>query len=472
MFSRHTDRKGVNFSLLLPGVIAAILALIVFTVMARPASAASTATASANATSHVDVMVLNTEINPASLRYLTESIATAESDGAQALVIEIDTPGGDLDSLKAMTQAELSSTVPIISYVSPIGGRAASAGTFVTLAAPIAAMAPTTRIGAASPVDSTGADIGNTLKQKIENDLLQSLKGIQDRYERDFNNAQLMVTQAKSYDDASAINLHIVDLGATNLNTLLSAVNGKTVTLASGNTVTLQTSDVSVNMLNPSVVDTLYGFIIDPNIVFLLFVVAMIGIYLEISHPGAILPGTAGGIALLLFLLGAGSLSPNWAGLGLMVLAFVLLVLDLHVPTHGILTIGAVFSLVFGALLFFNSGGPYNGPQVNPVVVYVMAGVIALISFALIAVIVRTQRRRVTTGVEGMIGAKVKTLTALTPDGRVSYGGEDWAAVLEDASSADAGVEVQVIDVEGLRLHVRPVRSQPEIDVPVIPKIE
>jgi len=475
MFSRHAERKPANFSLLLPAVIAAVLALIVFTVTARSATAATTvatmATTSA-AASHVDVMVLNTEINPASLRFLTDNIATAESDGAQALVIEIDTPGGDLDSLKAMTQAELSSTVPIISYVSPVGGRAASAGAFVTLAAPIAAMAPTTRIGASSPIDSTGADIGSTLKQKLENDLVQSLKGIQDRYHRNFNDAQLMVTQAKSYDDATAIKDAIVDLCAPNLGALLNDVNGRTVTLASGKSVTLQTAGASTQMLNPSIVDTLYGLIIDPNIVFLLFIIAMIGIYLEISHPGAILPGTAGGIALLLFLLGAGSLSPNWAGLALMVLAFVLLVLDLRVPTHGILTIGAVISLVFGALLFFNSGGPYNGPQVNPWVVYSMAGVIALISFALITVIVRVQRRPVTTGVEGMIGAKVTALTPLIPEGRVSYGGEDWAAVLEGAPSIDAGVEVQVMRVEGLRLHVRPVRSQPEIATSAMPKME
>jgi membrane-bound serine protease (ClpP class) len=332
-------------------------------------------------------------------------------------------------------------------------------------------MAPTTRIGASSPVDSTGANIGSTLNQKIENDLVESMRGIQTRYKRNFPLAELMVTKAASYDDATAISNGIVDLGAANLGALLNDVNGRTVTLQS-KSVTLQTAGVSTQMLNPSITDSLYGLIIDPNVVFLLFIVAMIGIYLEISHPGAILPGTAGGIALLLFLLGAGSLSPNWAGLGLMVLAFVLLVLDLRVPTHGILTIGAVFSLVFGALLFFNSGGPYGGPQVNPYVVYIMAGVIALISFALIAVIVRVQRQPITTGVEGMIGAKVTALTPLIPEGRVSYGGEDWAAVLEGAPSIDAGVEVQVTGVEGLRLHVRPVRSQPEIATSAMPKIE
>src|SRR5579875_1539303 len=468
MFSRHTEssRKLGGLSLLLPVVIAIVIAIFTFTMTSLSADAAS---ASA---SHVDMMVLNTAIDPASLRYLTSSIATAESDGAQALVIEIDTPGGDLDSMKAMVQAELSSTVPVISYVSPVGGRAASAGAFVTLAAQISAMAPTTRIGASSPVDSTGADIGSTLKQKIENDLLASLNSIQARSHRDFKDAALMVTQATSYTDTAAINDHIVDLGATSLGSLLSQVNGRAVTLEDGHTVTLQTSGASIQMLNEGVADTLYEFLLNPNVVFLLFVVAMIGLYLEISHPGAILPGTVGGIALLLFLLGAGSLSPNWIGLGLMALSFVFLVLDVRLPTHGVLTVGAVISLVIGALLFFNSGGPYSGPQVNPWVVYSMAGVIALISFALITVIVRAQHRPVTTGVEGMIGAKATALTPLVPEGRVRYGGEDWAATLVDASSLDAGAEVQIVNVEGLRLFVRPARSLPHVEATAIPKIE
>jgi membrane-bound serine protease (ClpP class) len=147
-----------------------------------------------------------------------------------------------------------------------------------------------------------------------------------------------------------------------------------------------------------------------------------------------------------------------------MALAFVLLVLDLRLPTHGVLTIGAIMSLIFGSLLFFNSGGPYDGPQVNPIVVYIMAGVIGLISFALIALIVRAQRRPVTTGLEGMIGAKAVALTPLLPEGRVRYGGEDWSAVIDDpAESADAGSEVQVVAVEGLRLRVKAVRYRPSI---------
>jgi len=406
-------------------------------------------------------MVLNSDIGPASLRYLQKSVAAAEQDGAQALVIEIDTPGGDLDSMKSMTQAELSSSVPIISYVSPVGGRAASAGAFVALAAHIAAMAPTTRIGASSPVTSTGADIDKTLLSKIENDLVASITGIQNHYHRNAPLAAAMVTKAASYDDQTAVNDNIVDYGASDLTTLLNEVDttatGKVITLESGRTVVLHTAGASVDMLQPSLFDEAYSLLLDPNVIFLLFIVAVIGIYLEISHPGIILPGVVGSIALLLFLFGVGSISPNWAGLALMVLAFVLLVLDVKLPTHGVLTVGAVISLVFGAFIFFNSGGPYNGPQVNPLIVYSMAGLIGLIGLTLVTIVVQSQRRGVKNGVEGMIGAKAIALTPLLPEGRVRYEGEDWAAVLEPpATSVDAGSEVQIVAVVGLRLHVQP----------------
>jgi membrane-bound serine protease (ClpP class) len=455
MYSRRSSARHL-YLLLLSALIVVVVSLF-GTLSARTARAASP---------HIDMMTLNSEINPASLSFLKKAITTAEGDGSQALVIEVNTPGGDLASMKTMTEAELNSTVPIITYVSPSGGFAASAGAFVTLAAPVAAMAPTTRIGASSPIANTGADIGSTLKAKLENDLVTSLKGIQSRYGRNFPLAAAMVTKAASYDDVTAYNNHLIDDRASSLGDLLDQVNGHTAILSTG-PVTLHTAGLSVQTIEPGLFDYFYALLLDPNVIFLLFIIAMIGIYLEISHPGIILPGVAGGIALVLFLFGVGSLSPNWAGFALMVLAFVLLVMDLRLPTHGVLTIGAIISLVFGALLFFNSGGPYDGPTVNPIVVYCMAAVIGLISFALIALVVRAQHRPVTTGTEGMIGAKAVALTPLLPEGRVRYGGEDWAAFLDDPTdSADEGSEVQVVSVEGLRLRVQPVRyHHPALDV-------
>jgi membrane-bound serine protease (ClpP class) len=202
----------------------------------------------------------------------------------------------------------------------------------------------------------------------------------------------------------------------------------------------------------------MFALIHDPNVTFLLFVVALVGLYVEISHPGVIFPGVAGGIALLLFFFAAGSLSPNWVGLALMAFAFVLLVLDVRLPSHGVLTIGAVASLIFGALLFFHSAEPHQGPQLNPLVVYIAGAVVGLIGLSLVTVMVRVQRRPVMTGTEGMIGAIVVTSTALLPEGRVSYQGEDWMAMLDALTlAADPGTVLRIVSIEGLCLNVQPV---------------
>jgi membrane-bound serine protease (ClpP class) len=451
MNSRRARRKPFMLSFLPIAIIVIAFVFISFSLTARSASAAATSP-------HVDVMTLNSEINPASLHFLTGAIRTAEMDGAQALVVAIDTPGGDIGSMESMIEAELNSTVPIISYVSPEGAHAASAGAFVTLAAQIAAMAPGTTIGASSPVTGSGGDIGETLKAKIESVLVSDMTNIQNRYSRSVQPAIQMITNAASYTDQEAKSQGIIDVQATSLSDLLNQVNGLTVMLASGHPVTLQTAGAPVQNIDAGPVNTLYTVLLDPNVIFLLFIVAVIGIFLEVSHPGAILPGVAGAIALLLFLFGAGSLSPNWAGLALMALAFALLVLDIKLTTHGVLTVGAAISLIIGALLFFNSGGPYQGPQVNPILVYAMGGLVGLVGLYVVTLIVRTRQRAVKTGTEGMIGAIVIASTQLQPVGRVMYKGEDWNAVLDDPSaSVGPGTEVRIVTVEGLLLHVQPV---------------
>lgn len=450
MYSRRARRKPIA-SMLFP----ALLIAVVLAVLSLAFSASSTHAASGGA--HVDVATLNSDISPASLHYLTGAISTAESDGATALIVEINTPGGDLASMESMKVAELNSGVPIISYVSPTGGWAASAGAFVTLAAQVAVMAPGTTIGASSPVTSTGGDIGSTEKAKTENVLISDMTIIQNRYNRSgVDPALKMITNATAYTDQQAYDDKIIDLRASSVSDLLSQVDGRSVVLNSG-TVILHTAGDSVQTISASTFDTLYSLLLDPNVLFLLFIVAVIGLFVEISHPGIILPGVVGGISLILFLVGAGSISPNWAGLALMALAFVLLVLDIKLTTHGVLTVGAIASLIFGALLFFNSGGPYGGPQVNTALVIGMAGFVGLLGLYVVMIIVRIRRQRVTTGTEGMIGAIAVVTTPLLPEGRVDYEGENWSAVLDNpGASLDPGSEVRIVSVEGLRLHVAP----------------
>ena len=209
-------------------------------------------------------------------------------------------------------------------------------------------------------------------------------------------------------------------------------------------------------MNSPS--DTFLSLLLDPNVIFLLFIVALIGIFVEISHPGAIIPGVVGSIALILFLFGAWFLSPNWVGLLFMVFAFVLLLLDVKLPAHGILTLGAVVSLIAGAFLFFNGGQSSRGSQLNPILVFAMGGLVGLVGLYIVTLVVRTRRRTVKTGKDSMIGATVIASTPLQPVGRVNYKGEDWTAVLDDPSiSVDQGTEVRIFGVEGLLVHVQPV---------------
>jgi membrane-bound serine protease (ClpP class) len=449
MYSRRARRKPIALMLFPALLIAVVLVVLSLAFNAATAHAASSG-------AHVDVAMLNSDISPASFHYLTNAITSAESDGATALVVEINTPGGDLASMESMKVAELNSTVPIITYVSPTGGWAASAGAFVTLAAQVAVMAPGTTIGASSPVTSTGGDIGSTEKAKIESVLISDMTSIQNRYSRSVDPALKMITSASSYTDQQAYDDKIIDLRASSLSDLLSQVDGRPVVLNSG-TVILHTAGESIQMIGASTFDTLYSLLLDPNVIFLLFIVAIVGLFVEISHPGMILPGVVGGISLILFLFGAGSISPNWAGLALMGLAFVLLVLDVKLTTHGVLTLGAIASLIFGALLFFNSGGPYSGPQVNTALVFGMAGFVGLLGLYVVTIIVRIRRQRVTTGTEGMIGALAVATTSLLPEGRVDYEGENWSAVLDNPNmSLDPGSEVRIVSVEGLRLHVAP----------------
>ncbi len=207
-----------------------------------------------------------------------------------------------------------------------------------------------------------------------------------------------------------------------------------------------------------SLSDTFLSLLLDPNVIFLLFIVALIGIFVEVSHPGAIIPGVIGSIAFILFLFGSWFLAPNWVGLALMALAFVLLILDVKLPAHGILTLGAVISLITGAFLFFNSSRPSQGPQLNPILVFAMGGLVGFVGLYVVTLIVRTRRRSVRTGTDSMIGATVIASTPLQPVGRVNYKGEDWTAVLADPStSVDPGTEVRIVAVEGLLVHVQPV---------------
>ncbi|MGZ3639342.1 MAG: NfeD family protein [Ktedonobacterales bacterium] len=412
---------------------------------------------------HIDAVTFQRDVDPASARFLTDAIDTAQSDGAALLLVRLDTPGGDLDSMKLITQKEINCNLPIVVYIAPQNARAGSAGTFIALAAPVVAMAPNTRIGAASPISSTGQDLETTLDTKIKNDLEAQLRANQATYGRNADLAVKTVSDAASYDDQEAIQNHLVNFGAPTDDDLLVELDGMPLTLATGKTVTLQTSGVGVNELQPTLANQLETVFLDPTVVFILFIVAAVCIYLELSHPGAIVPGTVGAIALVIFLFAAGALNPNWTGLVLMLLAIVLLAVDVRVPTHGVLTVGALISLVVGSLIFFDSGASRGGPTVSPFVIAGAAIGFGLISLVVISYAIRSRHGRTSSGGEGLIGQTATVIVTLAPEGRVRILGEDWAARLPGSVGPrppiDAGQQVRVKGRDGLALIVEPLQT-------------
>ncbi|HLW01314.1 MAG TPA: nodulation protein NfeD [Ktedonobacterales bacterium] len=437
------------------------------------AGVVATTQRAAAAGAHVDVMTLADDINPNSLRILDNAVDTAQSDGATALVIQLDTPGGDLDSMKAMVQKELAATVPVVVYVSPQGGRAASAGLFVTLGANIAAMAPNTRIGASSPVDINGGDIPATLDKKLTNDLVAQVDDLCNRRQNPNGCrplAEKAITDADSYPVETAVQQGLVDLESTSLTALLNdpapnGINGWQVKTGSGQTVTLHTAGVAQQTLSPSFSDTVLGFLLDPNVSFILLILAGIGIYLEISHPGAIIPGVVGAIALVLFLLTAGSLSVNIAGVLLVVIGFILLIFDVRLPSHGVLTVGALISLVLGSLLLFNGTSNLGAPTLSPIVLGIMLGIVAAIAGVVLLGVIRSRRLPVTTGTEALIGKVASVTVPLVPAGRVNLGGEDWAArnLVNPDVPLEVGQKVRIVEIKGLTLYVAPVETPAQI---------
>jgi membrane-bound serine protease (ClpP class) len=407
---------------------------------------------------HVDIVTIDGEVNPTSTRYLTDAIDQAQRDGAAALVLKLDTPGGDLDSMRADVQKELASTTPVLAWVGPQGAHADSAGTFLALAAPVVAMAPNTRIGAASPVSGSGDNLPSTLDAKVKHDLTKLISGLQMTYHRNAAPAEAAVNVAAAFNDTEALANGMVDLQASSLDDLLAKVDGRTVTLSKGQSITLHTLDAEQIEIEPTLANRVQGFLADPTALFLLFILAAACIYIELSHPGAIVPGVIGALALILFLFSAGSIQPNWAGLALMLLAIVLLAIDVRAPTHGFLTAGALVSLVIGALIFFDTGANSEGPGLNPWALIGAVAALGAISVTILSFAIRAQRSPVTTGVEGLIGQTATVIVALAPTGRVRLRGENWAARLASGEgSVRAGEAVRITGIDGITLAVAPV---------------
>jgi membrane-bound serine protease (ClpP class) len=398
-------------------------------------------------------MRLDTEINPVSASFVKDSISRAEGDGAAALVILMDTPGGDSDSMNDIIQAELHAKVPVIVYVAPEGARAASAGAVITMGSDVAAMAPTTHIGAATPIDSSGQNLGSDLRRKVLHDSVAQITGLAASHHRNTRLARLIVTNANEYTASQALHRNLIEHVARSLPVLLDQLDG-TTTSYTQKRIVLHTADAHIERIGMPWTLVLLNILIDPNLLYLLFLGGIVGIGYEVFHPGVILPGTLGGVALILALFGFSIVPINLAGVLLMVFGVVLLGLEAWVSAHGLMGLSGVIAIAAGGLLLFRT----PGEGVDPFLVVGMS-VVAGVLLAFVATkVVQARHRPVTAGGGSLtlVGRTAVVRTRLQPRGQVYLHGELWQAEAAEGDDVGPGREVVVEGVEGLTLRVTP----------------
>jgi membrane-bound serine protease (ClpP class) len=390
-------------------------------------------------------------INPVSSEYITESLKAAMHQGAQALIIQLDTPGGLDKSMRLIIKELLNSTIPVVVYVAPSGSRAASAGTFITLAAHVAAMAPGTNIGAAHPVAVGSGEMGKEMAEKVTNDAAAYLKSIAEQRGRNVEWAEKAVRESVSASETEALQHKLIDLIALDLNDLLKQLNGRKVVTPAGETI-LRTEGAPLQPIEMSLRLRLLSMLADPNVAYMLLMLGAAGLFFEISTPGVVLPGVIGGISLLLGLYALQLLPVNYAGLALIVLAIILFIAEIKVTSYGALTVGGIIAMLLGSLMLFEAPPPLPGISlwvVVPSTLLVAAFFVFLVGAAL-----KTLSQRPYSGREGLLQ---KGGVALTPidqkKGKVFVAGERWDAYSEEPIAQ--GVEVEVVQLDGMTLLVK-----------------
>jgi membrane-bound serine protease (ClpP class) len=389
-------------------------------------------------------------INPGLADFIIDGIRTAEKEQAEALVIELDTPGGLDSSMRQINQAIINAKVPVIVYVSPKGARAASAGLLITMAAPVAAMAPGTNIGAAHPVSVGLGKVDKVMGEKVVNDMVAYGRSLAAERGRNADWVEKGIRHSASIPASEALRLKVVDVLADNLDDLLKKVNGRKVMVA-GKPVILQTAGATVTDIPEGARTRILKHIADPNIAFILMMIGLAGLYFELAHPGVILPGVVGAICLLLALFAFQTLPVNFIGMLMIILAFIFFILEIYVVSYGLLTLAGVSSLFFGAMMLFRGGE--GGMSISWAVLIPTVVIVSLFFAGIGYLVLRTHLRRSMTGAAGMVGEKGTAYTPLQPEGQVFVHGEYWQAVSDEPVAA--GETVEVMAVENLKLRVR-----------------
>ncbi|HEX3986169.1 MAG TPA: nodulation protein NfeD [Acidobacteriaceae bacterium] len=405
-------------------------------------------------TNQVVVMHLDDTIQPISQDYLKRGLDKAAQIHAQAVLVEMDTPGGLLDSMRAMVGDILASPVPVIVYVAPAGSRAGSAGFFIMESADIAAMAPGTEAGAAHPVVEMGS-VSDTMKEKILNDALAFLRSYVSVRGRDVDAAQEAVTHSKSYTADEAQKLHLIDVIAPDATTLLADVDGRTVKRFNGAEQTLHTKDAALVDVGPTIREEIMDRLMDPNLAVLILLAGALLIYMEFNTPGTIIPGALGTLLVLLALFSLNLLPVRYTSLGLIVGALVLMALEAKFPSHGVLAISGTVALILGTLTLV--AGPIPEMRVQLATAIATGVAFGGITTFLIRIAWRARRNKVMVGPEALMGAVGVAQQELAPEGQILVHGELWVAIADGAVAA--GENVRVRGVEGLKLLVERVRQ-------------
>ena len=398
----------------------------------------------------VTVITVNGVINPVAAEYIGKSIRKANEKKVEALIIELDTPGGLDTSMRSIVKDIIGSEVPVIVFVSPGGSRAASAGVFITLAAHIAVMAPGTNIGAAHPV-SIGEKMDKTIAEKATNDAAAYIRSLAERKGRNSKWAEDAVRKSISATENEALKEHIIDFVTKDINSLLSDIDGRKVQTVPGEKV-LHTGNAVVIREEMGFRQKILSLISDPNIAYVLMLLGFYGLFFELTSPGSIFPGVIGGISLILAFYSFQTLPVNYAGLLLIILAIILFILEIKIISHGVLTIGGIIAMIIGSLMLFESPAPFM--KLSLYLVLPAAIITALFFTVTFSLAFKAYKRMPVTGSEGLIGMKGAADTDITKDGgMVSLHGERWSAYSDEPIAKGESITVEA--VSGLKVKVR-----------------
>ncbi len=403
----------------------------------------------------VYVLELNGVINPVSAKFIHEALDQAQEDGAECFIIQMDTPGGLMESMRTIIKDILASRIPVIVYVNPSGSRAASAGVFICYSAHIVAMTPGTNIGAAHPVTIGQTDSTSAIMEKVTNDAAAYIRSLAEKRNRNVEWGEKAVRESVSITEKEALELNVIDYIVPTLDSLLSVIDGKEVDMDDQKYI-LHTENAEIITIRMNWRFRILDKISDPNIAYILMLLGMYGIIFELSNPGSVLPGIVGVIFLILAFFAMQTLPLNYAGLMLIIFAIILFLLEIKVVSYGLLSIGGVISMLLGSLMLFDSPEPFFKVSLSvilPAVILTAAFFLFAIGFGL-----KAQKQKPVSGAEGIIGEVGVAIEKISPEGRIKVHGEFWNAVAESPIKPKEKVKVCAV-LDGLMLKVEPLKK-------------